>query len=137
MKIKKVLSLTLAIIFFSSIAFAQPFEYNTYSGKQVKLTWTRNWYFTSYEFKLRNISNLTEIDLGSVSRMTNQLVIDIPKVGVYEIQGRMCKDVDGVKSCTEWSKSTNPDVSKVNGSSRAWVIRAKLAPAGKPVFEDL
>lgn len=136
MKAKKIMSLILLILLFSSIALSQPFEYNIYSGAQVRLTWILDPDFTIYEFKLKNISNLKEIELETI-KDTNQLIITIPKVGVYEIQGRMCKEVGSSQSCTEWSKSTNPSVSLVNGSSRAWVIRAKLAPAGKPVFEPL
>ena len=135
-KAKKIIGLMLVMLFFSSIALAQPFEYNTYSGKQVRLRWTLDTNFTLYEFKLKNISNLKEVDLGTVQG-TNQLLITIPKVGVYEIQGRMCKDVNSSQACTDWSKSTDPSVSLVNFKARAWVIRATLAPAGKPVFDPL
>lgn len=132
---KKIISIIFVLMLFTSISFAQPFEYATYSGKQIKISWSLDPNFTSYEVRIKNISSLEYYNFDAVT--TDSITVTILKLGVYEAQVRMCKDIEGVYSCTAWSVSTNPSVSTVDGSSKAWVVRAKIEPPGEPVFEKL
>jgi hypothetical protein len=105
-----------------------PYEYKGFSGVTSKFSWLRAAGATKYQFKLVNISNLTTVVNGETGDYGVEIIL--PKVGVYELFVKSCKGDE----CKDWSRSTNPSVSLVNGSKRAWVIRAKISPPGKPSF---
>lgn len=116
-------------LLFCITAFGQPFEYKKYSGETVIFSWDAVQEAETYTVRVKNVSNVTVTEHNTVA---TQFEFYIPMVGVYEFQVKAC-NIDGC--CSIFSLSTDPSVAKVDGSARAWVVRAEMAPPGKPIIE--
>lgn len=118
----------IGVLLFCGLAIGQPYEHKKFSGETVIFMWDKEEFAETYIVRVKNVSNLTVTEYNTAA---TQLSFYISKVGVYEFQVAACNK----EGCTSFSISTDPSVAKVDGTARAWVVRAEMAPPGKPEIE--
>lgn len=134
---KKIIFIFLFLVF-PIFCYAQPYEYDVYSGNIVVFAWTdtnsdeMEVYFDIRAKALSVAEELGPLYIEYGTTTEEQKECEIPKVGVYEFQCRACRS--DTKECSEWVISTDPSTAVVDGEARAWVVRARLAPPGPPTI---
>lgn len=133
--IKKLIVLS-SVLFVTALAQAQetiPEFYRTHeywatSGSSFTVAWDKveNSNLTEYRWEaVQPEKNFAVIARGTVPQRDNpQFTVQLGKAGHYVFRVKSCSE----EECSDWTLSTDPEKSVVDGTPQAWMIYLYLAP---------
>ena len=112
-------------LFLANIANCEEYdhyEYWFFTGNNIITAWNPANGAIQYEAELYHMEQKVPVALGRTS--ATQIEFVCPRSGHYYFRVRAIGETEN----SDWSESTDPSVSTVNGEPRSWVIYNHIAP---------
>ncbi len=104
-----------------------------YVGDTIELGWEPIDNIIIYEIKAYHAETEQLIDLGSTTSISTTYTFN--KVGHYIFIIRSITLVDGETKTSDWSHTTQPENSRMNGEKQAWWVYAQIPPIEGLILE--